>query len=133
MKYKVGQKVVLRDDLDYEEWSGIVAEEYQKFSSPIIVTVKRTILNTKTKKYLYIFKEIRGSWEDYEIIGLYAEPDPKELQIIIAEQKSAIDTLTEDVKFWKTEANETLCKYVKANEMIEKLEIINDRFEILDL
>ena len=72
MKYKIGDKVILRDDLPYQVWLQLLGETYRKMKSPKIVTIKDVFEESD----VYHLEEIRDSWVEGEIVELYLEPEP---------------------------------------------------------
>ena len=70
MKYKVGDKVLLKDfkEDDMRYWSRPAIDDYHSLRSKI-VTIKK--LNTIGN---YSIKENNWTWRDYEIEGIYIKP-----------------------------------------------------------
>ncbi len=70
MKYKPGDKIVLKGDIDTSNWMCGIEVEYQNLN-PKIVTIEKVYPMLEEH---YSLEEISGMWYDREIIGLYDEP-----------------------------------------------------------
>lgn len=75
MNYKVGDKVLMRDDLDTAIWTNSLVEEYHNLH-PKVVTIsavhKRS--NERLKQEHYEVEELsNSSWYDKDMIGLYED------------------------------------------------------------
>jgi len=70
MKYKIGQKVILKDNLDTDGWDVSITKQYNKLKSKI-VTVKH--IETVANENYYNFEEIGALWIDEEIACIFKE------------------------------------------------------------
>ena len=69
MEYKIGDKVILKSDLKTSGWWSQLKTEYDNLD-PKIVTVKDI-----NEPGCYLFEEIMATWSEYEIAGIYVEPE----------------------------------------------------------
>jgi len=72
MKYQIGQKVLLKNNLDTTGWYKSVKEEYDKLDTYVVTIIA---IENQGDDY-YKFKEITLLWADDEVEGLYIEPKP---------------------------------------------------------
>lgn len=70
MIYEVGDRVLLKKDLDTSEWMWEVEKEYKNLN-PKIVTIKEVY---NKLEIFYYMEEIRGLWYNCNIVGMYIEP-----------------------------------------------------------
>ena len=73
MKYKEGQKVILKNNLEYCGWDNEIILQYQKIPNPRIVTIKEVVALPNSTFGYYYLEEIECGWGDDEL------QNPKEL------------------------------------------------------
>lgn len=76
MKFKVGQKVLLEEDVLSQTQKSVVSE----LNPPHIATIENGYEDPHSGFFMYFFKEIPWGWYEHEIAGLY-EPNLKNEEV----------------------------------------------------
>lgn len=69
MKYKPGQKVILKKDLVFPRYSKEFQNTYNNLNLEAV-----TILEITPRGVIFL-KEIKGDWTENEIVGIYTKPE----------------------------------------------------------
>jgi hypothetical protein len=77
MKYKVGDKVILKNHLDTSAWMRGIEVEYQNLNTKIAIIKEVNIMLEGS----YSLEEISGLWYDDDIVGTY-EPINSRFEIL---------------------------------------------------
>lgn len=88
MKYKIGDKVILKDDLETLGWEISIKEKYDDMNPKTVTIIK--IVN-KNFEDLYQLKEILALWREKEIIGIYKEHESIEMDEPIKNRWEILD------------------------------------------
>lgn len=76
--YKVGDKVILKDNIDTSSWQWGVENAYNNLD-PRVVTIKEVY---NVLELFYYMEEIQGLWYNESIIGIYTEPINDRFEIL---------------------------------------------------